>query len=88
MQITSRLTMAAHMVCDIDYFSPVQPVTSSFQAKSIGTSPVMVRTIMGMLKEAGIISSSKGKRGIDLARPLKDITLLDLWRAVDQTEAD
>lgn len=88
MQITSRLTMAAHMVCAIDYFSPVQPVTSSFLAKSIGTSPVMVRTIMGMLKEAGIISSSKGKRGIDLARPLKDITLLDLWRAVDQTEAD
>lgn len=80
--------MAAHMVCAIDYFSPVQPVTSSFLAKSIGTSPVMVRTIMGMLKEAGIISSSKGKRGIDLARPLKDITLLDLWRAVDQTEAD
>ena len=88
MQITSRLTMAAHMVCAIDYFSPVQPVTSSFLAKSIGTSPVMVRTIMGMLKEAGIISSSKGKRGIDLARPLKDITLLELWRAVDQTEAD
>lgn len=80
--------MAAHMVCAIDYFSPTQPVTSAFLAASIGTSPVMVRTIMGMLKEAGIISSSKGKRGISLARPLKDITLLDLWRAVDQTEAD
>ena len=88
MQITSRLTMAVHMVCAIDYFKDTQPVTSSFLAKSIGTSPVMVRTIMGMLKEAGIISSSKGKRGIDLARPLKDITLLDLWRAVDETEAD
>ena len=88
MQITSRLTMAAHMVSAIDYFKDMQPVTSSFLAKSIGTSPVMVRTIMGMLKEAGIISSSKGKRGIDLARPLKDITLLDLWRAVDTTEAD
>ncbi len=87
MQITSRLTMAAHMVSAIDYFKDMQPVTSSFLAKSIGTSPVMVRTIMGMLKEAGIISSSKGKRGIDLARPLKDITLLDLWRAVDTTEA-
>ena len=71
MQITSRLTMAAHMVCAIDYFKDTQPVTSSFLAKSIGTSPVMVRTIMGMLKD-----------------PLKDITLLDLWRAVDETEAD
>ncbi|MGN0060195.1 MAG: RrF2 family transcriptional regulator, partial [Coriobacteriales bacterium] len=88
MQITSRLTMAAHMVCAIDYFSPTQPVTSAFLAKSIGTSPVMVRTIMGMLKQAGIIQSSKGKSGITLARPLEQITLLDLWRAVDQSDAD
>lgn len=88
MQITSRLTMAAHMVCAIDYFGRTMPVTSTFLAGSIGTSPVMVRTIMGMLKQAGIISSSKGKSGITLARPLADISLLDLWRAVDQSDAD
>ncbi|MCC6099240.1 MAG: Rrf2 family transcriptional regulator [Coriobacteriaceae bacterium] len=88
MQITSRLTMAAHMVCAIDYFGDTRPVTSTFLAGSIGTSPVMVRTIMGMLKQAGIISSSRGKSGITLARPLEQITLLDLWRAVDQSDAD
>ena len=88
MRITSRLTMAAHMVCAIDYFGRTMPVTSTFLAGSIGTSPVMVRTIMGMLKQAGIISSSKGKSGITLARPLADISLLDLWRAVDQSDVD
>ena len=88
MQITSKLTMAAHMVCAIDYFCGTRPVTSTFLAGSIGTSPVMVRTIMGMLKQAGIINSSKGKTGITLARPLEQITLLDLWRAVDQSDAD
>jgi len=88
MQITSRLTMAAHMVCAIDYFGDTRPVTSTFLSGSIGTSPVMVRTIMGMLKQAGIISSSRGKSGITLARPLEQITLLDLWRAVDQSDAD
>lgn len=88
MQITSRLTMAAHIVCAIDYFGSTQPVTSTFLAGSVGTSPVQVRTIMGMLKQAGIISSSKGKSGITLARPLEQITLLDLWRAVDQSDAD
>lgn len=86
MRITSRLTMAAHMVCAIDYFGRTMPVTSTFLAGSIGTSPVMVRTIMGMLKQAGIISSSKGKSGITLARPLADISLLDLWRAVDRAK--
>ena len=88
MQITSKLTMAAHMVCAIDYFGGTRPVTSTFLAGSIGTSPVMVRTIMGMLKQANIINSSKGKSGITLARPLQKITLLDLWRAVDQSDAD
>jgi DNA-binding IscR family transcriptional regulator len=88
MQITSRLTMAAHMVCAIDYFGESQPVTSTFLAGSLGTSPVMVRTIMGMLKKAGITDSSKGKSGITLARPLDQITLLDLWRAVDQSNAE
>ncbi len=76
------------MVCAIDYFGETRPVTSTFLAGSIGTSPVQVRTIMGMLKQAGIISSSKGKSGITLARPLEQITLLDLWRAVDQSDAD
>lgn len=80
--------MAAHMVCAIDYFGDTRPVTSTFLAGSIGTSPVMVRTIMGMLKQAGIINSSRGKSGITLARPLEQITLLDLWRAVDQSDAD
>lgn len=88
MQITSRLAMAAHMVCAIDYFGESQPVTSTFLAGSLGTSPVMVRTIMGMLKKAGITDSSKGKSGITLARPLDQITLLDLWRAVDQSNAE
>lgn len=88
MQITSRLTMAAHMVCAIDYFGRTMPVTSTFLAGSIGTSPVMVRTIMGMLKQAGIISSSRRRTGITLARPLADISLLDLWRAVDQSDAE
>lgn len=88
MQITSRLTMAAHIVCAIDYFGSTTTVTSTFLAGSLGTSPVMVRTVIGMLKKAGIVNSSKGKSGIELARPLSKITLLDLWHAVDQTESE
>ena len=88
MQITSKLTMAAHMVCAIDYFGGTRPVTTTFLPGRIGTRPVMVRTIRGMLKQSGIINSSKGKSGITLARPLEQITLLDLWRAVDQSDAD
>ena len=30
--------MAVHMVCAIDYFGDSQPVTSTFLAKSVGTT--------------------------------------------------
>ena len=51
MQITSKLTMAVHMVCAIDYFGDSQPVTSTFLAKSVGTNPVMIRNIGNLSNE-------------------------------------
>ena len=38
---------------------------------------------MGQLKDAGIILSSKGKSGMDLARSLEEITFLDIYKAVE-----
>ena len=38
---------------------------------------------MGQLKDAGIILSSKGKSGMDLGRPLEEITFLDIYKAVE-----
>ena len=48
----------------------------------------IVRTVMSMLKEAGIISISQGKSGITLARPLEDISFYDVYRAVDCVNED
>ncbi len=83
MQITSRFTIAAHIVTCIDIFRNSETVTSAFLAGSIGANPVIVRTVMGQLKDAGIILSSKGKSGIDLGRPLEEITFLDIYKAVE-----
>ena len=83
MQITSRFTIAVHIITAIDYFEDSETVTSSFLAGSVGVNPVIVRNVMGNLKEAGIISISRGRSGITLARPLKDITFYDVYEAVD-----
>ena len=83
MQITSKVTIAVHVITAIDYFKDHEKVTSNFLAGSVGANPVIVRNVMGNLKEAGIIDISQGKSGISLAKRLDDITFYDIYRAVD-----
>ena len=83
MQITSRFTIAAHIIAAIDYFKDSEKVTSNFLAGSVGANPVIVRNVMGNLKESGIIEISQGKSGISLAKELSKITFYDVYKAVD-----
>lgn len=57
--------------------------TSGWMAGSIGVNPVIVRNITGMLRRAGLVKTSQGVAGTQLARSLSDITLLDVYRAVE-----
>ena len=81
MQITSRFTIAVHIITAIDYFRDEMKVTSNFLAGSVGANPVIVRTVMGNLKDAGIISISQGKSG--LAKRLDEISFYDIYKAID-----
>ncbi|SDB02294.1 Rrf2 family transcriptional regulator [Eubacterium oxidoreducens] len=83
MQITSKFTIAVHVITAIDYFSETETVTSNFLAGSVGANPVIVRNVMGSLKEAGIIDISQGKSGITLAKELSETTFFDVYKAVD-----
>lgn len=83
MQITSRFTIAVHIITAIEYFGDSEKVTSKFLAGSVGANPVIVRNVMGDLKEAGIIAVSQGKSGIELSKDLSDITFYDVYKAVD-----
>ena len=83
MQITSKFTIAVHIICAIEYFGDSETVTSNFLAGSVGSNPVIVRNVMGNLKEAGIISISQGKSGIRLAKKLDEISFYDVYEAVD-----
>ena len=83
MQITSKFTIAVHIITAIDFFKDTEKVTSSFLAGSVGANPVIVRNVMGNLKEAGIIDISQGKSGITLAKKLDQITFYDIYKAVD-----
>ena len=82
MQITSKFTIAVHIITAIDYFGDRETVTSNFLAGSVGANPVIVRNVMGDLKEAGIIAISQGKSGIRLAKDVSEITFYDIYIAV------
>ncbi|MBU3075828.1 Rrf2 family transcriptional regulator [Clostridium estertheticum] len=83
MQISSKFTIGVHLLVVIDYLSDSEKVTSNILAGSIGVNPVIVRNVMGNLKEAGIINISQGKSGISLARGLNEISFYDIYKAVD-----
>lgn len=83
MQMTSKFTIAVHMITAIDYFKDSEKVTSNFLAGSAGANPVIVRNVMGNLKKSGIIEISQGKSGISLAKGLDEITFYDVYQAVD-----
>lgn len=88
MQITNKFTLAVHIICATEYFKNKLNVTSSLLSSSTGANPVVVRTIMSSLKEAGILDISQGKTGIGLKRPITEINLFDVYKAVDSLNKD
>lgn len=84
MQISSRFTIAIHVLTCIEVLKDIMPLNSETIAGSVGVNPVVVRNIFGKLKKAGLIIVQRGGNGgVSLARPMSEITLLDVYRAVD-----
>ncbi len=88
MQISSKFTIGVHLLAVTDYFGEDEKVTSNILAGSIGVNPVIVRNVMGDLKEAGLISISQGKSGISLTKSPEQITFYDVYKAVDSVNDD
>lgn len=83
MQITSKFTAAVHILTCIEIFGKERRVTSDFLSGSTGVNAVIIRNVLGKLREAGIVDTRQGSKGADLARPLNEITLYDIYSAVD-----
>ena len=61
-------------------------MTSDFLAGSIGTNPVIIRRLLGQLKDAGLITVARGTGGCEPTRSLNEITFYDVYKAVDAVE--
>ena len=83
MQITSKFTVAVHILACIDIFGGQMRVTSDFLSGSTGVNAVIVRNVLGQLRNAGIVETRQGSGGAHLAKALDEITLYDIYKAVD-----
>lgn len=83
MQMTSKFTTAVHILTCIDVFGNQMRVTSEFLSGSTGVNAVIIRNVLAQLRSAGIVNTRQGSGGAHLARTLDEITLYDVYRAVE-----
>ena len=84
--MNSRFAVAVHILTLLEQ-QQGEPVTSEYIAGSVNTNPSLVRRLVGMLSKAGLTTSQLGTGGGTLlARQANKITLLDVYRAVDEGE--
>lgn len=84
MKRNSRLSLALHTLGHMAA-EPERLQTSADIAAHAGTNPVVVRRVLGKLREAGILTSEKGHAGgWKLTQKPESITLADVYLALDE----
>lgn len=87
MAANSRLTIAVHALAwmALARRRGQELLTSDQVAASVNTNPVIIRRSLGDLRRAGLVKVRHGAgAGWSLARAPEDITLLDVYDAVEQ----
>lgn len=79
----TRLSDVLHILIHLGQVEA--PLTSETLAKALRTNSAVFRRTMAGLREAGYVQSGKGHGGgWTLARPLEEITLLDVYTALSR----
>lgn len=86
MQFSSRLPIAVHILLAIAVFEGREKTTSNFLAGSVNVNPVIIRNTLGQLKSAGLVTVRAGEGGSALAKLPREITLKDVFEAVEKDE--
>ena len=83
MRINTKCSVAVHCLLFLHEYGETQRVTSGILALSTGCNPVVIRNLISALKKAGIVEVAGGKGGTKLCRSPEEITLYQIYEAVD-----
>lgn len=81
--VNTRLSVAIHI---LSLIAANPRESSEMIAGSVNTNPVVIRRMISQLKKGGILTSRPGVAGATLKRDPEDISLLDIYRAVQSQE--
>lgn len=81
--VATRYAVALHILLLLACQRRTGPATSQLIADSVNTNPVVVRRITGQLARAGLVRVRRGPGGAELMRPPQQITLADVWQAMN-----
>ncbi|MCI4127360.1 Rrf2 family transcriptional regulator [Bacillus haynesii] len=81
--VNTRLSVAIHI---LSLIAANPRESSEMIAGSVNTNPVVIRRLISQLKKGGILTSRPGVAGATLKRDPEDISLLDIYRAVQPQE--
>jgi Rrf2 family protein len=82
--MSSRVAVAVHVLAFLTWRREEEAVSSQQIARSVNTNPVVVRRIVGALRRAGLVEVQPGAAGgARLARAPEEITLLEVYRTVE-----
>ena len=88
MKISTKSSIAMHCLIFIAEYGERTRVTSGLLAKSTGCNPAAIRSILGALQKAGLIVVARGVGGAHLAVDPAQLTLWDVYRALEPDGLD
>jgi DNA-binding IscR family transcriptional regulator len=86
MQISSRFTIALHLLTALETFKGQFRLTSDFLAGSVQVNPVIIRNILLQLKAADMVQIARGRSSIALLKSPSEISLFDVYKAIEPLE--
>ena len=85
MTASSRFPVATHILVAL-HWNEGTLISSEQLADTVNTNPVVIRRLLGMLRAVGLVTTLSGAHGgSKLAKEPAEITLLAVYRAVEET---
>lgn len=84
MKYSHKLSDAVHVLAYVEICKNGGDLSSNGIALSIESNPSLVRRLMSSLVKAGLLQTQPGVVAPKLAKPMTDITLLDIYYAIDE----
>ena len=77
----TQFSIAVHILVGVTKY---EHVNTAQLAQSVNTNPIFIKRMVGKLAKSGLLIASRGRNGGNrLVREAKDISLLDVYRAVN-----